>query len=621
MGSRIGYYPTPQAKFYAQQRANSLSPVVAKVNGPWGGYVPDLDPRLVDYRAAIELFGLVPDGEDLTYDYGWLKYEGSGGLLPLGVTNLNAAAVGATATVALPIVGLGKWVNQVGNDRNLAIACGTGSSTGLLYGFEDTTSGWVAIPPDATAVRISDTTEGIFDWCNYALAKGEGAGGGDPITGLFVFTNLNDDMLVYPYDNSLADYGRMPYSTGTIRAKSCCVWGERLFALNTVVNTGTPVTNPLELRWTEPSWSQVAGAIWTNVGAGALTLKEFTGAGSRILPLHDALAIYTTDGVAFAFRTGQATSPLQLEYVTKTRGLLGTRAVVDMGDGRHFGLFTDGWFFLDRNGQWEEAGTMQREGVTIRKWADTFYQSLDFSLKDKIAIEYDRLRGFIYIAWPDRNASTDNNSRNNRVWVFDERGNRVWPQEYNLGFTTNQTPLCWGIFTELSSAALTWTTASAVASPWTATAWARPWLVFTAPARTDRMVHGVINGRVLEHTPYTFLYDTVTPTWRFKIHTDPLGDHTQFKTLDRLWLEYVQQSLNVVWGVTAESGNGMSSAARAAVLGNSMPGKVANAVLSFRLTSPQPQFTMVGTHPTQIRAMTVQYLPTGTRNITPRGTP
>lgn len=625
MPSRLGYYPTPQAKYYATQRAGGLAPKFIQIAGPWGGYVPDLDPRQVDYRSAIDMYGLVPDGEILTYDYGWRRYESSSTRLPLGVNGSNVASTGASATAPLPVVGLARWNRQDASPQNIAIVCGSGSSTGLLWSYPDGGTAWSAVLPDASGTRITDTSEALFDWTNYAYGYGVTSG-----TGLLIATNNVNDVLYYPSNAGLTTYSSFPYGAGSLKASSCEVWNERLVVLNTLPAGGS--RKPLELRWTEPSWSTPTAAVWTNVGAGALILKELAGVGLRLLRLGDVLACYTSDGVAVCYRTGQATSPIQLEYLSRTRGLLGRRSVVDLGGGVHFGLFTDGWFFLDRNGQWTEAGTANADATVLRKWAHTFYESLDFGLADRIDMVYDAPRGFIYIAWPDRNARTLNpgggSGRNNRVWVFDLHGNRVWPDKYDRGFSVNQTPTCWGRFQELGPAAITWDTHSVTDTPWSyagpaswsPTGWARPWIQFASPTQTSRVVHGSANGLVHQHSSDLYTRDGTTPTWQFKVHSDPLREPFKHKTVDRLWLEYVQTTVATLLGVTVTSANGENLASRGAVTLTTHPGAVSNAVVSTRVTATHPVFELVGSHPVILRALGMQVLPTFTDNVSPKGT-
>jgi len=623
VSTKLGYYPTPAAKFYANQRANKLGPAIAPVAGPWGGYVPDVDPRLVDYRSAIDIYGMVPCGEILVCDYGWVRYDSSATRLPLGVDGDGDPAFGAAATTPLPVLALGRYASQDDTSENFAIVGGEGGEVGYLATFLDGGTGWVAKTHTA---GITDTSYAMFDWENYT----PGTANATINSGLLIFTNNIDEVFYYPSEVTLAAYDSLPYTgSKTVKCMSVTVFDERLFIFN-VQPSGEP-RQPLQLTWTIKGWNLAANTIWTLPGSGSMILKELEGEGLRILPLGNFLACYASDGVAVAERTGVVTSPLHLEYLTKGRGLLSMHSVCDIGGGVHFGLFTDGWFFLSHNGQWTEVGTTNKEKTIYRKWADTFYQSVDYGLLHRIHTYYDQSRGFVYISWADRNAMTENpagaTALNNRLWIYDIRGDRIWPDRYEQGFSVNQTPLCIGSFQAKSTPGIQWDDTAQTEVPWTFPGpaswaeggWQSPWMQFSTAVNAFRMVHGTRNGLVHQHEPLTFTRDGVTPQWYYRVHSDPLGDHTTLKTLDRFWIEYVQTSLPITIGCSvSNSTNPAVTQDRSILTENTFPSAVNTVALSFRFTANLPVFQMFGSHPFILRAMSAQFLPTGALNVTKR---
>ena len=89
------------------------------------------------------------------------------------------------------------------------------------------------------------------------------------------------------------------------------------------------------------------------------------GAGRLVLELARAKGISVRE-------TGLASAPNAVQILDTDRGLLGTHAVCSISNNLHFGIFDDGWWFLDSSGRWKEAGVTQFNGRPVEKWRRTF---------------------------------------------------------------------------------------------------------------------------------------------------------------------------------------------------------------------------------------------------------
>jgi hypothetical protein len=98
--------------------------------------------------------------------------------------------------------------------------------------------------------------------------------------------------------------------------------------------------------------------------------------------------------------TGKDRPHLNLVYASSARGLLGTRAITDLGGGVHFGAFSDGFWFLSERGEWNEAGIATEGGLRYRKWTDYIYSLLSKENAYRTQVSFDSTRRLVYISWP-----------------------------------------------------------------------------------------------------------------------------------------------------------------------------------------------------------------------------
>lgn len=432
------------------ERTGAVQPVVGVA--PWHGWVPDIDVAHLGPSAAQSIVGLVarPDpqgrGEGLVHFPGFDHIDSTytGGT---GGTGLGDESDGSTRHV----VGLEFFSRRNASgaqsgefdETTVAVTAGDGSTAGSceFWRIVPSTGVWEEIPHSGDAdsleargaypasgdphgVQLFDMAVVPFDGSPRTDLSATTEGGP-----LLIATNNYDPVYVYAVDEEPGvtdsqqngDYEQLhslaggSAGLGDFIARSVELWGDRVNFFNTSENG---VRYPRRLRRTAIGNADPDPA---NDGSGAIDLEGFSGEGLRVESLGSVLACYMEDGVAFIRRTGQSASPYIVQEVTNTRGLLSTHSLCNLGGGIHFGLFTDGWFYLTENGEFREVGLANVDGVSTHKWMDTFFNRLNMNLRARIDVRYDHRNRWIWMTLP-----LDEETENNEVWVYDMQGDRLF---------------------------------------------------------------------------------------------------------------------------------------------------------------------------------------------------
>jgi hypothetical protein len=360
-------------------------------------------------------------------------------------------------------------------------------------------------------------------------ANDAGAGGitlaGDIDSPCWVFTNNVDPVYVYPDVDGGTTYEELTDQFTEFRAASCENFGDRVYFLNTFENN---VRLPQRLRRTARG---TADPTTTNVGAGSIDMEEFSGQGLRCETLGDVLACYFEDGTAFVRETGIATIPNEVQVLDERRGLLGSQAVVRIGDNKHLGIFTDGWWLLDSSARWTKVGVASLGGAEVSKWTDTFYSTLDYSNRHRIQMGYDPVKNWVRISQP----VLGQDAERLKVWIYDINSDRVWIDEYVAQ------PTCWGVVNIPLGTVQTWTAEQTAGTTWAERqAAGTTWGALTAATfGTELVVHGTDTARVMQHSPLIVTKDGQQPSFIYPSPMMDFGDSYSLKTTNRIRMEYI----------------------------------------------------------------------------------
>jgi len=491
------------------------------VSPPWQGHCPDSNPITADISMFLDCRGLMPYHGVLTIDAGFEKYEDeAAATLPLGGSNIGPTApssgtplTNTTIALAQPVIGFGEIIRRdVGTDRNWlycitgvsALTAGTESPVGFVWAYSPLTDAWENVPwndADTSGTEIAADRDQLYDTAFYPFG-GTGISGGDR-PGMLVICDTTKGDEVYVVDPGanllVPPSGLQPpgeYDTwgqinaATFKATSVEVLDGRVCFLNTDEDSGSEKNRVRfsAVRLTDPT-------DFTAPGAGSIDWGDFTGDGLRILRLADVGVCYFTDGVGFLRRNFQQNRPFLLQYLTTTRGLLSTFAVCKINEDIHFGLFTDGWYYLKSDGSFTEAGN--RQGTQENRWFDTFYGSLDRDNIHRLTISYDRYFHRVRVAWPNKVSGLQD------IWVYDIDTDSVWPDQI---YEVTQ----WGITDPVLEIGDTW---SSAAGQWIE--YGGSWLD-AGPTFGDRtVIHGDSNG-------YTFIRNNGVTTQALPTLVEPL---------------------------------------------------------------------------------------------------
>lgn len=591
----------------AQAEAVARGPLTIQVRQPFAGFVPDIDPNLLDGTAFVDLVNVLArprtsgSGETLGLPDGYRQEVSA--FLPLGDDDGDVPAT--TAADARPIT----RIDEMQRYRPLTISdggefdgefiitpmvttAGDGSTgqSGSMYR-RNASDEWEYVPPSAActagAALSADrdgraSSKSMPDSCVApfgATARGGNSGAyapgpaddlqsGSISEPCWILCNDVNEVMVFPAASFLTAAGTHDYETlidhladstldsggdppdpdNGFKAKSCETWEGRVYFLNT---SEAGVRYPRRLRRTAKfQATPQTGAGFE--GAGFQDINRLDGEGLRVETLGDVLAVYFSKGVAFARPTGTPTSVEDVQVISRTRGLLGTHAVTAIERNTHFGVFTDGWWLLDQSGRWREVGLQDVGGRAEPKWRQTFFDRLDMTNRHRLYVYYDQPYNLVYIAVP-----TKENPDPQEVWIWDPVNDRVFFENYPV--------TCFGAITSLAQAGTIINALVGTIDELEGTIDSYG----PIPGFPTARAHGDLNGYVYSHTrDATGYHNAASPpavqevAWSARTARRSFGQSMRdVSCVDRVSIEYVdrgnQSNVQVqVFGTASQAGQG-----------------------------------------------------------------
>jgi hypothetical protein len=582
-----------------------------KHRSPWAGYLPDIDPHNLPANAANPVQGLVarPDpsgrGELLMPDFGFAPSTQEDPIvsLPLGAD--------ANTDLAITLLFMHPRTDASGDRTGefqlvpVAISAGNETNAGSmeLWWFVPSTQLWTEAVFDTSGGAITAPMGGRERLADVAImpsgAPNRGAYRGPVNQPAAVIANGFDPVQIFPCGTAAGAQAHMfqdltnqhaPFIARTVEA-----FNGRIYFGNTS-EAGTH--HRQRIRWTAPF---TADPLVTNVGAGALDVRDFNRDLLRLEKLGNVMAAYFEDGVAFLRNTGVATAPVAIQVLKEKRGLISTHAMTPVGDNAHFGIFDDGWWLLDASGRWTELGVATIDGVRVPKWRDTFFNNLDIDNRSRLAVSYDGF--YIRIAYP-----TTGEDDIEDVWIYDPRTDRVFTDRYPV--------TCWGLVDAQIATQVLWSSAVIVGETWSTIIGS--WSSFGARYGLQNLMHGSLNGWVMTHDADLITrWNTATLTQEFPGYTfrspfSSLGEPRFLKTAQKLWVEFIHaNSPDMTLRVSGGSFDG-AEVAESGVVSLQPTGYEAGAVLTafrtFNLTATNLFFEVSGTSPVAIRSFESDFI-------------
>ena len=432
-------------------------------------------------------------------------------------------ALPATAAQAEAVVGMMQFTPTTSTTpTQVAITAVRDGTVGHLWTF----SGGAWSPAHYSHADTNEhtgTTNDLFDWAYFPWMS---------TSGQVVFCNDNSGDTVYKYPDGDGEYEDLDHAADGItdlEARSVCRYTERIILFN--------VTEDAARTSQQVTYSAVGNQSMSASGSGTIQVSGTDGKGVKCLPIGNYVALYLEDGVAFMRGTGVPTAPFEIDYVSEERGLIGTFAVVDVGGGTHFGLFTDGWFFLNSSGGWTEAGVMFQQGSMTRKWTRTFYEKLDWPNRNRTVIAHDRRNNEIRISFPVLDGGYE-------VWHYKIETNTIWPDDYG-----NHVPTYWGNWNDTRTS-LTWANADTyqvdpsapVLDSWEAARSQGVLWSYGEDIGQDNLTHGVSTGYLFQQQIDLTTRDSEDFTYQWKSHRMDTGDLAAYTLLDKIYIEYERLS-------------------------------------------------------------------------------
>jgi len=601
------------------------------VRGPFLGIIPDIDPNQLPSGVARVMENLraqpTPDG------------QGELLMLPPGYSQIDEANLPLDPDVDdnHEIIMLGQLVRETYNGHAtpgvrlldwditpLALTAGNATPFDVtppavhpdparLYRIEPTGGAWEEItyttlngsPVLGTLCVDRDNTGGdtfgLPHMCTFkpgaptvdGVTRGYGGAVTQPVA---IICDNFDTVKIYPCEDAAGAGGNEVYEDLTdtalapFVARSCAAWNDRVYFLNTSEGVGIQRFSQ-RLRRTARGTANPDPLI---LGSGSTDLNEFQRDGLRIEPMgEDVLAVYFEDGVAFNYKTGLVTSPDSIRVITKERGLMGTHAMCPIGGDVHFGIFNDGWFLLNAEGQWKEVGLANVGETPCRKWSGNFYQNLNYEYRHRLFCYYIKDFNQVAIVTPKFGAEEDNITE---IWILDLVSDRVYVDKYDCtvigGYDLQvvediqyrDIPVD-GVDDYTDAADAGWTYAN-----------------IGPQFSLEGMVHGDTGG-------YVFAHDGKNPrrngsynfTWLWEAPARGPGAARYQVTADRIVVEYIAQS-QVTATATAYSGTTGALQTRVLDMDLGDPGTVQSTRRYFRFTAPTMGVRLSGQGPVMIRA-------------------
>ncbi len=584
MPSQLDIYPSPRSRFFAKQRRQRLGQSARRsqvLRAPWGGWSPDLPPHLAGMNSPREVIGLV---EMLHPNFGPMLRPDDG-FVRLNPANLPLAS-GRAVTM------LEQFRTAAGSQEYIAVSAGDGGATPITVSRLSAGS-WATVTKAAAAANQVGDRDVVRDAAVFEF----GAPTRTPVIAgpMLIWTGANlsgpiDEVMCTPSSAGLGNWDTLVRAgTGALtllRATSVESFEGRVVFLGTLepAPTGAKLQR---LRWTAVGTADPDPTI---VGAGYLDFPEFNRPGVRAERLGNKIACYFEDGMAFAVPTGLPTDAFRPQVVSTRRGLLGTNALVAISPWEHFGIFDDGWYLVNASGQFNEVGTLlgPNEQVLFR-FKETFYNRLDTSKRNRIAVSYDELRNFIRISYPTAGADD-----NEEIVILDALKRIGWRGRYAVS--------CWGEFDQAVRAGVTigsltqeiGITVSPIGS-------------FAPIFGLENVVHGTPNGLVMLRDTSIVTQDGQNPPWSYQTHWHTVTDNPLFRqTANQVGVEY----LNVMGpglAVTVD-GNFGGQQIEVSPLDEGIPNTMQTALTHFRVDGTHHKLLLSGTAPVALRSFVPEFL-------------
>jgi hypothetical protein len=271
-----------------------------------------------------------------------------------------------------------------------------------------------------------------------------------------------------------------------------------------------------------------------------------------------------------------------------------------VGNQEHFGIFDDGWFYLDPSGRWTEVGLVPtQEGVQLSKWKETFYRTIDLNQRQNTVINYDGR--FVRIAFTPNGQTT-----NTELWIFDPRGNRVFRDIYP------QNVVCWAEANAQIREAIPWTDQPGpvlgLQGSWDEQVGS--WDDLAAKFGVKNLNHGTAEGFVMVHDYSNYTkYDVGAgqqdnPSFSIQGMLSSGGDPTSLKTILKLWVEQIESGTKYVTMIIGgeSTTNRVTTNVYWTQIGSS-PGDINTVFATYNFTAANFYYQLSGTSPARIRTI------------------
>jgi hypothetical protein len=607
-------------------------------NTPWEGLTNDLPHTNPDLKFVKSTVGLVAKsspiggGEVLMNDVGFTQVDSSTAdneELPLGSAN-------GTVVVWLgdfPLVDNTLKVGVGDEDlKSMALVAGDGTTAGsfLVYELAPSSANWTLVGwvdpvnTTGTAVEPSGTRDGetssagnqpyrsmpdatVF-FPGTATRTSADSFGGAIDKPCFIWTNNVDPVMIYPEATTGVGYQQITDTLGhssdssDFRCVSLETWGDRVYFFNTREGSGAnAVRHRQRLRRTARGDCDPDPA---NDGAGFIDLETFEGNGVRIEGLGNTLVAYFQDGIAFIHETGLLTAPNRVQVINTHRGLLGTHSMCQVGDQAHFGIFNDGWWFLDASGRFQEAGVVSLDGKAVEKWRRTFDELVDQKNLHRLHCHYDQGRNWVRIVVPEPADEAGGLKETTKTWIYDIDANRVWTLDYPESLAASGGVTLWSSMTLRDAAATTWASLEAGANPtWSSIDPDTTWGDLAPTAGDKVLAHANHLGYIFNHSEDLIKYNGNDPSWSYEVVPTDFGSPRTLKTVDQLSVEHINSQNSNAATLTVTTGRSTVTASSSIDLNTSATsGDIEIASSHYRVNDEHVGFSVSGSGAIRIRS-------------------
>jgi hypothetical protein len=621
--SRLNRPPVDPEQFQRRGMAQGLTRKNSNTaSAPWDGIVSDLPHGMASPSGASDAKGLVsrPDptggGEVLINDSGTVAMDPTN--LPLGANANSSKDIALIENFRLVGDTQGhQFEHEATSGMVLVAGDGTNADSCELWNMDPETDDWVQIIHTTSGSSVKphgdingdDSTNEALKSMPDACTFPNGAPGRSAYTGAiaqpaFVITNNEDPVMVYPAGSSLETFEDLTDQFTSFRAVSCEAFGDRVYFLNTL-ESGT--RHPNRLRRTARG---TCDPLATTTGAGSIDLNEFNGQGLRVETLGNILACYFEDGVAFVRETGISTAPNAVQIIDRSRGLLGNRALVNIPERGHFGIFNDGWWILDPNGRWLPVGKASANNTVVEKWKAAFYSDLDPANLHRLYCAYDHIHNYVRIIKPSTSDTADSAEIKHptEMWVYDVLSDRVFKDNYSGTIT------CMGNLVIREGTAETWAQQAAGES-WSDIAGTK-WAQLSTSIDNIFLCHGDSTGNVYYHSDLESGRADGSANWSY---TSVLSDHgtpRSLKRADKISVEHINSGNDTNMQVAVIGADGTTVSRSATMNSSGNPGQIETIEAWF--TSPSSdhlQVRLSGTGPVRIRSVTLETIEKGVEEV------